>query len=299
MAFGAENAVNLVLDLLIGQGGSNITAKPSRVDLCLDLLAPADFWTGNLLQTSVTRAQAAGLYFHNKKITGISIGKGNLSARLYDKPLEIRQKSKKYWMYDIWGLNEVPEGRKIIRTEFQLRREALVELAINSTNDLFSTHRNIWKYCTEKWLKFRTNPGKHHTQRKTYFWREIIQEVTKGQRAKPSRPVQINKPAKRTVYESGSWCIMFIVRNEQYDENGILNISNFFGDTISSLIHHQKDLERKGKSFPAIIQNKIAKNRRLKTKNSDAILERKKQGFPTGIKFKKGGEKWNRKRNDD
>ena len=46
---GAKTAANLVLDLLLGQGATNIIAKPSRADLCLDLLAPAEIWTKDLL----------------------------------------------------------------------------------------------------------------------------------------------------------------------------------------------------------------------------------------------------------
>jgi len=33
-------------------------------------------------------------------------------------------------MFDIWGLKEVPEGKKIIRIEFQMRREVLKQLGL-------------------------------------------------------------------------------------------------------------------------------------------------------------------------
>ena len=115
---GAKEAVRFILQLLFDQGGKGITIKPSRVDLCVDFLAPTSFWKMDLINNRITRAKYAAPHLHSRKLTGISIGKGKLSARLYDKPLEIRQKSKKFWMFDIWGLENVPEGKIIIRVEF-------------------------------------------------------------------------------------------------------------------------------------------------------------------------------------
>ena len=88
---------------------------------------------------------------------GISIGKGNISARLYDKPLEIKQQSKKYWMYDVWGINknDLDDNHKIIRVEFQLRRELIKDLGANYFEDLLKGYGKIWAYCTQKWLKFQ------------------------------------------------------------------------------------------------------------------------------------------------
>lgn len=122
-----------------------------------------------------TRAGYASPHYYNDKLTGISIGKGVVSARLYDKPLEIKQKSKKNWMYDVWGIKEVPDRMRIIRVEFQLRRGALKELNINTTVDLATNTENLWAYCTQRWLKFQNNPGKHHTQRKTFDWWKVVQ----------------------------------------------------------------------------------------------------------------------------
>ena len=187
-------------------------------------------------------------------------------------------------MYDIWGLDEVPEGKKIIRTEFQLRREALVELAINSVHDLFSSHENIWKYCTEKWLKFRTNPGKHHTQRKTYFWWEIIRDGYQG--AQGENPLVRCKSIgqqKERYMDQALGALGSLVAIENIDDEGTINVSNLLAKTIPSLIRYQKIREQDRQRFFNIVQNKRAKNKRLKSKNSDAFLERKKQGFPTGI----------------
>jgi hypothetical protein len=89
--------------LLESAGARLILMKPSRVDLCVDLLMPIEVWMPELMDYRVTGAKDASTYYHNKDMTGLGIGRGKISARLYDKPLEIRQKSKKFWMFDKWG----------------------------------------------------------------------------------------------------------------------------------------------------------------------------------------------------
>jgi len=154
--------------------------KLSRVDLCCDVMMPRELWSLELIHHAATRATDIAPYFKHRKLTGIRIGKGNISARLYDKPLEISQQSKKYWMYDIWEINKTPEGMIIIRIEFQLRRQFLKEVGMNALEDLFTKDADAWRYCTEKWLKFQTNPGCHHTQRKDFPWWKIIQNGYRG-----------------------------------------------------------------------------------------------------------------------
>jgi len=173
---GLYEAVLFIMTFLEKCGGKLKEPKVSRIDLCIDVLFPKSLWNIGLIEKKVTRASDTAIYISNKSITGISIGKGQISARLYDKPLEIKQKSNgKVWLYDIWKIKEIPEDFKIIRIEFQLRRETIKELRILTMNNLFNHLQDIWAYCTEKWLKFQDNPGKQSHQRKTYTWWKTIQ----------------------------------------------------------------------------------------------------------------------------
>ena len=170
---GAERAVDRILTLLRHESGHQLdhptikAVKVSRVDFCLDLLLPAGFWSLALLDNLVCRAKDVRPYLKSGTLTGIGIGSGPLSARLYDKPLEIRTKSKKDWMFDIWKLPEVPEGFQVIRVEFEIHREVIKQLGIEGPEELFLLQRNAWSYCTQSWLKFQDRPGTHHTQRET------------------------------------------------------------------------------------------------------------------------------------
>jgi hypothetical protein len=180
-------AVKRIVNLLTGAGASIMSIKPSRTDLCLDLLVPEDFWSLEIMKYAVKRAKQTGFYTEHKGLTGIVIGRGAISARIYDKVLEIRHKSEKYWMFDVWGLNEVTGGKRIIRIEFQLRREVIKSLGMHVIAELFAYCPSAWAYCTQNWLKFQDCPGLHHTQRATLPWWQIVQKGFLGvQDAKPS-----------------------------------------------------------------------------------------------------------------
>ena len=194
---GTEEVIKIALSIIEANGGHVIEVKPSRVDLCVDFIMSKKRWSEELKDYAVTRAIDIDPHYKRKKFTGISIGKGVISARLYDKPLEIQRKSNKYWMFDIWGIKEVPEGKKIIRIEFELRREIIKEIGINVIDDLFQNIDGAWAYCTRKWLKFQDHPELHHTQQLTLRWYEEIQNGFNGvQDAKPlvrKKAVSMNK----------------------------------------------------------------------------------------------------------
>lgn len=178
--FGARRGVERVREMLTKLGAEDVTIKPSRVDCCVDVLLPAATWTPSLFDHRVTRAVYAAPHFSGRTLTGMSIGKGALCARLYDKPLEIIQKSNKVWMYDIWKLQVVPEGHRIIRVENQLRREPLKQMHVETLADLFDLAPRVWSYCTRSWLKFQHDADKHHTQQETMSWWKIVQDGFAG-----------------------------------------------------------------------------------------------------------------------
>ena len=197
--FGIRDAINRILLGLEWVHAEVIVVKPSRIDLCMDILIPNCEWDGDLFGNTVCRARKVNYFTESKKLEGVQIGKGDLSCRLYDKALEIKTISQKTWMYDVWGIDEVPETKRAIRVEFQLRRAPLKDLGIDTMDDCIGMLDNIWAYCTQKWLKFQTNPGKHHTQRKTLRWWQTIQNHFFG----VSEPVPaIRAKAVRTTLNS-------------------------------------------------------------------------------------------------
>jgi hypothetical protein len=278
---GAEKTVSAIVQILQSQGGTRISLKPSRVDLCVDALLLAEEWNNNLIEYAITRSTGKANYLSHNKLTGISIGRGKISARLYDKPLEISQKSKKFWMFDIWGIAEVPENRKIIRVEFQLRRELLTQLAINDIQDLFLHCDNLWAYCRQKWLKFQTNPEKHHTQRKTFDWWQEIQNGFLGvQNPTPlirSKSIHIDLE-QSTIQAIGYLKAIIAARiaGHELDEYVPAEVE----DGLAPILKKINRSESSQAEFAESIRAKISKNHRTLYRHIEVQDERKKLGFP-------------------
>jgi hypothetical protein len=184
---GAVEAIDRILTLLKSVGAYHSAIKLSRVDVCLDLLVQAPLWNVLLREHVVSRARKISINEDRRQFTGLEIGKkGALIARLYDKGLEIRTISKKDWMYDIWNLEEVPENFRVVRIEFQLRREVGKELGLDSVWHFTNHPRNLWAYCTQCWLKFTDNPlTETRFQTVLPFWKTVQDNFLGNQHATP------------------------------------------------------------------------------------------------------------------
>ncbi len=183
---GPAAMVDRVQSILAACGARVVTMKASRVDVAVDVLVPESVWHLGLLDHFVTRASARVPHLHHQQLQGFSLGKGATSARLYDKPLEIAQKSGKVWMFDVWSLDAVPDGCRVIRVELQLRRESIKQLGLSTPADVFAALPNLWAYGTAKWLRVVDDASKHHTQQTVEPWWTIVQAgVTGAQDAHP------------------------------------------------------------------------------------------------------------------
>jgi len=280
--FGPENAVKRLISIFTQLGANLESVKVSRVDICVDMTFPEEQWTEDLRKLRVTRSRYSCPHYENDKLTGISIGKGKVSARLYDKFLEINQKSKKFWMLDIWGIKEAPDGQRIIRIEFQLRREALKDLGLDSVNSLFRSLDSLWGYCSQKWLKFQNNPGKHHTQRRTLPWWIIIQNAFLGVKSpKPLlRKKLVNPQIKQHLVQSYGYLTslaalhMELMGYHTDHEATLIELVSIFLNLISD---NQKD------DFKVSIDvlDKRAKYHRIDDEAFETYCLRSESGFPT------------------
>jgi hypothetical protein len=187
LLYGVIEAIDRILALFACAGARATEAKLSRVDMCVDLLIPQTLWTSDLIEHRVTRARKLESYGPASNASGYMIGKGSaLSARLYDKPREILEKSKKTWMYDLWQIQSVPEHCLVIRVEFQLRREAIKELGMNTVWSFVNHPRNAWGYCTQVWLRFAIDTSVHHRDQQTMpFWKTVQNGFLGGQDEHP------------------------------------------------------------------------------------------------------------------
>jgi hypothetical protein len=172
---GAAACVERVRSILTAMGAIIECVKVSRVDLCVDLLLHESNWSLDLLNHLASRAGHRKPYLDFQRLTGIQIGKGIVVCRLYDKPLEIKQQSHKDWLYDIWGIESVADDHRIIRVEFQFRREALNEFGVDTPDQLLTSVASLWSYASGEWLRVVDDLKKHATRRKDLPWWQVVQ----------------------------------------------------------------------------------------------------------------------------
>ena len=282
---GAERAVDRILTLLRHESGHQLdhptikAVKVSRVDFCLDLLLPAGFWSLALLDNLVCRAKDVRPYLKSGTLTGIGIGSGPLSARLYDKPLEIRTKSKKDWMFDIWKLPEVPEGFQVIRVEFEIHREVIKQLGIEGPEELFLLQRNAWSYCTQSWLKFQDRPGTHHTQRETLPWWETVQNGYQGaQAAHPLVRGKAMRSNRTQLIRQAYGLLSSLTALDLEDQGEDMAVA---GDmhTCLSAVFESVGLLGEYNDFAEKVLNKRARYHRTRQKEEELLLLRRELGF--------------------
>lgn len=90
-------------------------------------------------------------------LSGLRFGQrrtGTISARIYDKTLEIRTTGDAYWE-EIWG-DRYDRSRPVVRVEFELGRQGLTEFGIRSPEDAIDGAGALWSYVTGAWLSLRT-----------------------------------------------------------------------------------------------------------------------------------------------
>jgi hypothetical protein len=127
-------------------------ASVARVDLFVDFITPYDF---DAVQVSewITRVEGKVKYYQHDALSGWAFGQGgDISARLYDKTLEIK-KSKKLWLHELWQAAGWQPEQKVWRLEFQIKREALKELGIRTVPELVARRHNLWQYLCEDFLR--------------------------------------------------------------------------------------------------------------------------------------------------
>lgn len=142
-------------------------ASVSRADLFLDF-----FCADNLAMIEqpdwITRANLMAKYFDcrlDEPFTGWVIGMGgNLHARLYEKVIEIVNKSHKTYLFELWQANGWQVGEKVWRMEFQTEKQTLKELSIITLSDLLKQQAALWHYLTHDWLRLSI-PNPNDTKR--------------------------------------------------------------------------------------------------------------------------------------
>src|SRR6266487_2897550 len=162
----AGDALSQVHDLLILIFGEDILLQVSEVHLCADLMG-YDFSQVDYEQHFVTRVRknssiyavgVEGVSLDNHRVSTLQFSSHGspLSCSIYNKTLEIKQKSGKTWFHDLWrkGVEGLHGGTwdsesDVWRVEFRFRREFLRNLKtpIEDAYDLLHHFQPLWEYA--------------------------------------------------------------------------------------------------------------------------------------------------------
>ncbi len=158
------DALSQVHDFLRSLFGEYIHLQVSSVDLCADVMG-YDFSLANYERHFITRGRKQAVVYGPDEVNldgrsvsylRFSSSATTISCRIYNKTLEIKQKSGKTWMYDAWKKGAPgPYGgawdgtSDVWRIEYHLRREFLhnLKVPIEQAYDLLEQFRPLWSYA--------------------------------------------------------------------------------------------------------------------------------------------------------
>lgn len=145
-----EELSEILLELA---GAFELFPSVSRVDLFVDFQTTVDI--GEIHREAwVTRAGGVDAYSRQGSFSGWVIGAGGpISARLYDKTLEIHQKKHKAYLLELYHLAGMNRDLPVWRLEFQLKRDVLEQLSVRSFASLLRHQGGVWQYATHEWLR--------------------------------------------------------------------------------------------------------------------------------------------------
>lgn len=203
---GIDQAVESVRFVVGSLGRGEGREKISRVDLCCDFVPcqPLRQWPN---EAWISRARRRTPHYEGDRFTGWSIGKGAMSARLYDKLFELLTVSRKDYLLTLWRQSGWQESEPVWRLEFQFRRAVLKEMRIGNADDMLAHLAGLWAYAAQKWLLLKmpndndTNPTRWPLHP---LW-QLLQDAAFGDQRQPalvrSRPASL--PSDEWLFTNG------------------------------------------------------------------------------------------------
>lgn len=232
---GLEAAVNDANAVIHALG--NVLCEPtiSRVDLCVDFstnfnveeLTSEDYVTKCINFATYERKPSAGL--EKPKLTGKAVGYGgDIAMRQYDKTLELQKNARPY-LEDMWETAGWDRQKTVHRLEYQIEREALKGMGIDTVSNLLNVQTYLWEYLTTNWLRVvKENPNDTHRDRWPMqpYW-EVLTKAYQGEGSFPLSQRFSNRctPDKgKIIRHIASGLASFMAINGLQDVAGTLQI---------------------------------------------------------------------------
>lgn len=136
-------------------GGEIISEKISRIDAAVDLLGVdvTEFVRQFMSGQVVRRGRKGGVHFDGNRFTGITVGRGDIVLRIYDKRAECREADPVKWDLLVAGRYGGEDPERVTRVEFQCRRGFLVEMGVSSGADWQAKRAAVLDYLLADWFR--------------------------------------------------------------------------------------------------------------------------------------------------
>lgn len=204
---GLNDTLNMFKTWLHQIGGTIFREKISRLDLCVDIKIPIGETGIEDYSRHICRSRHYDLHVDDRKMTGVTIGRGDLLLRVYDKIREMETKQafeKQSFFNHIWG------GKQefITRVEFQLRRNVIKEMfpVDSRTKTIFQLLPRIWKNLSEMWFRLSDREvdreNKHQSRCEVSSFWKIVQSAfgfTRSAITRKKKQLHINIPGLKKM----------------------------------------------------------------------------------------------------
>lgn len=265
-AVGAEEALETLDALIVQLGEVAGPATISRIDLFVDFVGGGDLphqpgaaW--------VKRCRKRDIHEENNRLTGVSFGAGNeVSARLYDKSLEIL-KSNKGYMRPLWAAAGWQGDHETVwRMEFQTRREALPEPLRGSAIAALPHLATWWRYLTTEWLRLAL-PSESDDTRSRWPTHPVWEALAGVWDVPPDAPpmVRVTRarlPTDQALFKTGIWGLTSFMARE-----GITDAGEGLGEFLAAMDRYHA-AQPSGEDLPGY----LARKARLKSRNFNTAL---------------------------
>jgi hypothetical protein len=200
-----------------------------RVDIFVDFITDIDFEAISR-KSWIARADKVNNYWTGNIFSGWTVGMGgDIAARLYDKTIEISI-SKKDFFKEIWSKQGWQPGQRVCRLEFELKRNFLSQLGVNSDSEVTGGQNDIWRICTQEWLRLAIENGdENKTRWKTHPVWQKIQDIRFGDGSYADLKREVSKsrmPNEERLFINGLGYLISFAALHGYDN--LAEASNAF-----------------------------------------------------------------------
>ena len=276
---GYNTVIEYVSKMLRIYGGKIHKNSVSEVHLCADFIGlPIESLSIEKYSNWITRANKFNSYYDRCKFTGvsldqtegdlgridkhvgfsietgISIGKGDISLRIYDKVNEIEtNNSKKSLFASVWGKDEY-DGQPVTRVEFQLRKTVLKQFRIKTIESLFEKMNGLWAYCTNDWARLCEKPfdreNRHQDRAKIHSWWKQVQAIKWGAETIVVRKKPLPQKDKTQLVDMMIGCAMNLAAIDGCRYNDIGQITSFLMGEVDTYCRRKSKIidKRTGRS---------------------------------------------------